>query len=298
MSIHFDNFDAVRDNVTVDHMTRCDIFCVRRIPEDIKMADGPKQRSEDVRADAQESVQELASRVLTLVASKSQTLRATLRDDLVEHLITVVQTPGEAGRADLTKVFRDAGIPNEDVIDLYIPAAARIMGERWCSDTMGFAEVTIGSSRLQALLRDLERPVTPNANASNVIAIVAEDAFHTLGVMVLASQLRRIGLHVHTAIGRPNAETVQTVAKGDFDVVMISASGSERLETIRNLVNSLRNGMRRKIPIVVGGYLTLQHDNVKFLTGADYVANDPKEALKKCGLTIPIPDGAPRVLQD
>ena len=243
-------------------------------------------------------VDALASRVLSVVANRADAARSQFHTDLLDDLVQAVQDINSDAPQTVVDAMFDAGISAEDIIDRYIPAAARILGDQWCEDELGFADVTIGSSRLQAMLRDLETPVIPALDAPAVIAVVAKDSYHTLGAMVVASQLRRLGLAVTTAIGRSPQELLDQMEHADFDLVLISASGSERLDSIRKLVNSLRKGMKRVVPIVLGGGIISQHDNVKTLTGADYITNDPKEALDLCGLTIPMPGGVPSEPQD
>ncbi|MEM1234553.1 MAG: cobalamin-dependent protein, partial [Pseudomonadota bacterium] len=157
----------------------------------------------------------------------------------------------------------------------------------WCEDNMSFADVTIGSARLQSMLRDLRAPQVTHPSAPSVLVVVPQDAYHTLGATVVADQLRRMGIAPRTAMGLAEIDLAELVESHDFNAVMISAATSERLETLRELVNCIRNASRTPVPIIVGGTVTDKDTDIRTLTGADYVSNHPKEALQACGLTIP-----------
>jgi len=104
---------------------------------------------------------------------------------------------------------------------------------------------------------------------------------------VVADQLRRLGVAPRMALGLSTLDLSELVESHDFNAVMISASLSERLETLRELVNCVRRASREPVPIILGGTVTEKDTDIRTLTGADYVSNNPEEALQACGLTIP-----------
>ena len=264
------------------------------------MTEGPKQGRSSVdpanragdanggpRApDAQGTVEAFASQVLSRVAANSQATRGALRQDLLEDLIASVMTFDDSARVAVLARFRDAGISHAGIVDRYLPAAARKLGAAWCEDSMSFADVTIGSSRLQALLRDLRAPQVSAPDAPSVLIVIPENAYHTLGAGVLADQLRRLGASPRMALGLPALDLAELVETHDFNAVMISAASSQRLETLRELVKCVRVAARQPVPIIIGGTVMEKDTDIKTLTGADYVSNNPEEALGACGLTI------------
>ncbi|MEM1375198.1 MAG: cobalamin B12-binding domain-containing protein [Pseudomonadota bacterium] len=239
------------------------------------------------------SVEAFASQVLSLVAANSQVARGTFRQDLVSELIAAVQAYDDAPRSAVLERFRAAGIGPATIVDRYLPAAARELGAAWCEDNMSFADVTIGSARLQSMLRDLRAPQVTDPSAPSVLIVVPQDAYHTLGATVVADQLRRMGIAPQTAMGIAPIDLAELVESHDFNAVMISAAMSERLETLRELVNCVRNASRAPVPIIVGGTVTEKDTDIRTLTGADYVSNNPEEALQACGLMIPTHAVAP-----
>ncbi|MEM6477563.1 MAG: cobalamin-dependent protein [Pseudomonadota bacterium] len=214
-------------------------------------------------------------------------MRGGVRPQLLNDLIDMVMQPNREPTAELIARFQAEGIAKDAIVDRYLPAAARKLGAAWCEDEMSFAEVTIGSARLQALLRDLRAPHVTNIAAPSVLVLVPEDAYHTLGAGVLADQLRRLGASPQLAIGLPLTQVAELVETHDFNAVLVSAAASQRLETLRELVKCVRTASRSKCPIVIGGTVTEKDTDIRTLTGADYVSNNPEEALVACGLMIP-----------
>ncbi|MEM9972048.1 MAG: cobalamin-dependent protein, partial [Pseudomonadota bacterium] len=172
------------------------------------------------------------------------------------------------------------------IVDRYLPEAARRLGASWCEDEMSFADVTIGSARLQAILRDLRAPQVTHVNAVSVLIVVPRDAYHTLGAGVVADQLRRLGVEPRMALGLKPIELSELVETHDFNAVMISAASCEKLETLRELVNCVRAASHAATPVIIGGTVTDKDTDIRTLTGADYVSNNPEEALRACGLMI------------
>lgn len=266
---------------------------MQRIPEKAAlriglMSEAPNRAARTQGSVGNDTVDALASQVLSVVASRSPHNAAKMYHDLVLHLANGVRSMEAGAQEQAMDELRAQGCTSEDIADIYIPAAARLLGDEWCRDEVSFADVTIGVARLQAILRELERDLVdklcPNGKAGSVLVIVCQDEYHTLGAMVVAGQMRRLGVSVRMSVGQTHSERMELVESNEFDMVMISASRTENLETTRNLVKNIRAAARGDLPIVLGGTVIEQNVNVKALTGADYVVNDPKEALRLCGL--------------
>lgn len=191
------------------------------------------------------------------------------------------------------------GVRREDLADFYIPEISRQLGDEWCSDQLGFANVTIGVSRLQSMLRDLgpdwSGDKTASPDAPSIMLLVPQEVYHTLGAMVLSGQLRRKGLSVRMMIGARIEEVVDRISQTHYDAIFITASCGETLETLRRIVDVIRTSTDQTPPIVIGGSIleVETEDNVTALTGADYATSKPDRALKLCGLTKTSHSGAP-----
>jgi methanogenic corrinoid protein MtbC1 len=212
----------------------------------------------------------------------------TLSEPVVATLLDKVLVADTDDRGTLASILRDMKIGLDDVVDIYVPEAARRLGEDWHCNRRSFADVTIGTARLQGLLREIVAlrgdDYMRDASAPGIAVIVLENEFHTLGAMVLSQQLRRQGISVQMIIGQSEPEILQSVSQHEFDAILVSVSRSECLASLGKLVEKLRNAISRPTPVVVGGAAIGDESEIRILTGADHVARDAKEALTKCGL--------------
>lgn len=182
------------------------------------------------------------------------------------------------------------GTRPEDLADFYIPAIARDLGDLWCVDQLSFAGVTIGVSRLQAMMRELG-PSWASDNASgaaegSILLVVLKDVYHTLGAIVLGSQLRRKGYSVKLLLGGKPQDIAKRIQQTKYDGIFISSSRGETLESLRQIIDVIKISMPCPPPLVVGGSILEVEtvEDVTALTGADYATRIPGEALRLCGL--------------
>jgi methanogenic corrinoid protein MtbC1 len=184
------------------------------------------------------------------------------------------------------------GTRPEDLADFYIPALAREMGERWCVDKLSFAGVTIGVSRLQAMLRELDphwcgdQDLGPDA--PSLLLVVPQEIYHTLGAIVLSGQLRRKGISVKLVLGGKPKDIAERISRTKYHAVFISSSQDVALEALRRIIDAVKTSTKNPPPIVVGGsILEIEAaDAITALTGADFATQIPDRALRLCGLKL------------
>jgi len=193
------------------------------------------------------------------------------------------------------QAMRDAKIPVAQIIDHYIPDVARRLGVDWHENRRSFADVTIGTARLQGVLRELselDSPIaTEKTDAKRIVIVVLEGEYHTLGAMVLAQQIRRTGTPVQIIVGHSDDEVVSALCEEQVDTILISVSRVEALNDVKVLVHAIRNAMVHRVPVFVGGAVLEKEEKVLALTDADDVSLDANDVLQKCGLKIS-PNGA------
>lgn len=233
---------------------------------------------------------QFAAQVVGLLAARGGDAGA-LRDDLVQVLVRAVTTEAPGALQAALRDLRRERITLETLADLYIPAAARWMGEAWLDDRLGFAEVSIGSARLQAILREIGNSWTADGGEAGqsglMLVIVPEREQHTLGAMVLMGQLRRLGISVCLRFGPGPAELSELLRARNFSGVMISVAQSQQLDVLRGLVKTLNRLGPPGLPIIVGGAVVGRVGDVQEQTGADLVTCDLAEAVRACGLAVP-----------
>ena len=242
------------------------------------------------RSSVTSSVSSVAEQALIFVAASNAKTPAPLVDAYLMRLHDASIGRLKETCADVADSMMADGIRSEDIADRYVPAVARKLGEEWSDDDLSFASVSIGSARLQALLRrigpDWSADSAPNplVAESAALVIVTAEVHHTLGSMVLAGQLRRAGLSVRLVVGAETSEVVDLIRDNNFAAVLISASITESMESLKTVVKAVRSTVVPAPPIVIGGTVLDQVADVQTLTGADLATTDVREALEFCDL--------------
>lgn len=179
--------------------------------------------------------------------------------------------------------LRRRRVSESDLADLYFPAVARKLGQGWADDTLGFAEVSIGLARLQAVLHDVARDWFSNNTArpdsATTLLLLPEAEQHSFGALVLMGRLRRRGVSVQLMTGARPDLVQGLLRRRSFDCVMISLACEERVEPASKLVAAVRRTVEEPVQIVVGGAVMERIADLKGLTGADLATCDPDVAL-------------------
>jgi len=177
-------------------------------------------------------------------------------------------------------------VPVDVIIDQYLPAIAKKLGEGWKNDELSFADVSIGSSRVQTMLKQLEvRQTLPGAQigASSILVINPLNAQHTLGPSILANQLRREGLNVELELNVSNRDIKKLMACSTYDAVFISAGRTDDLDSVAQLIETART-FDNSIPYLTGGEALAFNPEMKLATGADLATCDLTTAVCFSGI--------------
>ena len=237
------------------------------------------------------SVGALASCALSVVAERNAKAGGSVDEKLLSQLRTAAIGEPSSAVHDVIETLRTSGVSPDVIATHYIPQIAIQLGAEWVEDTLSFARVTIGTSRLQASLRTLGREWTSyghsegSGDSGTAIAIIARDPFHTLGSLILCGQLRRLGHSVRVSMGASQPELQTLIKDAQFDAIFISATQFQSLDSLRKCVDVIRHSASDCPPIILGGSALDQDADMCAETGADFATKDPNEALEFCGLT-------------
>jgi len=239
---------------------------------------------------ASSSFNEIAARALSEVALKAKAMKDDPDPRAMDLLFDAATGPDPLACSRIAKELIKVGIAPERICDVYIPAIARRLGDDWCMDELSFSSVTIGTARLQYLLREIgpsnadEVHWDEKSETQTVLLLLARDVDHTLGIMVLANQLRRRGFSVKLSIGEDAEHLMTTLSDSKFDAIFVSACQTDDLAGLQGLVTNIRMSLNKPAPIILGGYVVEQNVDAKSLTGVDKVTNVLDEALEFCAL--------------
>jgi methylmalonyl-CoA mutase cobalamin-binding subunit len=233
----------------------------------------------------------VSRRIPCATAAQGERPSTTFPPEMADHLCALLEALGTSEglfQQRISRIMRLHGVSAETIVDEYIPHLAHQLGYDWTVDTRSFADVTICTARLTTAVRELSRGWIADGcgdwNAPRMGFILPEQEQHTLGPTIAASRLRRLGVSVQIMAGRADHDVLETVNRMDFDVIAISVSTTDRLETARKLVKMLRRFARNLPPLVVGGAFSGDERELRAYLDVDHITSDPVEALRRCGL--------------
>lgn len=248
------------------------------------MSSEPKKQKNLPVQDVALRVSGLAIEVVAKLVAGSAPAERRPREVIVDKLFAAVVSDDAGAFSALRPELRRARITAPMLADIYIPEVARKLGQCWEDDSLSFAAVSIGTARLQAILREVGASWWADERAESasttVLVIIPEGEQHTLGAMVLISQLRRKGVSVCLRFD-PGGDELQSLLKGRlFDGVMITLSSSQKAPTVARLVQRIRHSAPRPLVVVLGGSAVQEPSRMSQVTGVDLATNDLESALK------------------
>jgi MerR family transcriptional regulator, light-induced transcriptional regulator len=292
LSICFDNAEAVAENAWHAQVTAWPVqrsaHVGTRLPDGCQ-GDGMRDSRHDgldgsgggdLSALARTVVARLAARDGIVSGPGPREVDDRMVAALVRAFVTADPGPFQALRADL----RRARISDIDLVDIYFPAAARLLGCAWVEDSSPFTEVTVGVARMLTMLhqigRDWSSNAAPDPEGRSVLVVLPEGEQHSFGVAVLAGQLRRQGISVRLEVGTPTRDLFRIVRQVSFDCAMVSIACEEKLAQCRAVVTALKDGADGQLRVAVGGALLERPLDIAGRTGADIVTSDPFKVLQ------------------
>lgn len=229
-----------------------------------------------------------ASQVVSMLAGRTSKAFSELREPLVVGLISASLVGTKDAFSDLLAEVRRSRVSLAALADIYIPEAARRMGEMWHEDEMSWMDVTIGVGRMQSLLREIgsawAADQAGDTGHGTVMLILPDREQHTLGPMVAVGQMRRYGVSVCLRIAPSFEELRSLMAARRFDGVLISVATKDKLTSVAKTVQFLKSALNATCPIVVGGAVMAKVEDPAACTGADISSNDIGVALEAIGL--------------
>lgn len=176
---------------------------------------------------------------------------------------------------------RNEGATIEDVYLGYIGPAARLLGERWETDTLTPFQVTLGAGTLYALMRSLRS--APRVNPSQgtgrsaLFASVPGEK-HGIGVTVAADMFREAGWEIDLQLGLDHSGLVEHVTRTRPGVIGLSLSTADRLPELVQTVLGLRLVVPHAVIGVAHGGELLAAD-IRRIADVDLIFDDAASAI-------------------
>lgn len=255
------------------------------------MAEPTENNFKGLGLDRRDPIQVLASQVVEILNARSLKNKPRLRGQALKQLVDCVVGSETCDTAAIIDQMHKLRLTDDDLLNLYIPEAARLLGRKWDQDEMNFAQVTIGCARLQSVLHSLSdgwvgatKHPAPDHLQYDLMFLLAtyKGDEHTLGIVSTAAKLRRRGYAVQLLLGATHEEIVQHVQKQTPDCMMLSCSSTEHLEKLAILCQETRAKIERAPVVAVGGIVLEQGQDVELLTDVDLATQDLQAVLHLC----------------
>ena len=222
-------------------------------------------------------------RRLASAAAKAPRLRGgpVISAESVDAFCATLVQPEPAAALRFIEARRAEGLTRDGVYVGYIGASARRLGEGWEENRLSFAEVTIGTGHLYALMRALraEGPSVYRPFDMRRCALFAtvpgED--HGIGITVAADLFRDAGWEIDLQTGTDHEGLIAHVEETEPQIIGLSLSTESHLEELMRLVVAMRIAVPHAI-IGVAPAATLDGNKVASLVDIDLLFNDASDA--------------------
>ncbi len=202
-------------------------------------------------------------------------------DSVAEFCDALVQAE-PAAALEFIRRRRADGLTRKGVYLGYIGAAARQLGEGWEKGHFSFAEVTIGTGHLYALMRALRcegpPPSTTFDSRRHAMFATVPGEMHGIGITIAADLFREEGWDIDLQLGKDHDSLVHRVEGLQPQIVGLSLSTDHRLDELARLVVALRLVAPEAVIGVAPG-AGLDDETVTDLVDIDLLFHDARSAF-------------------
>ncbi len=201
----------------------------------------------------------------------------------VEQFTTALLTGLDPAWACLQAVQRRGVSTVHLCVDLLSPAARRL-GQWWSEDRCDFAQVTLASGWLQALLHRLTAglPTVPAAASRplSAVFVAAPGEQHTLGLSMVRDFFRVAGWQVHGEPVDNPQDLLALLRRLHVDLVGFTLGAERHVHALAALIADVRVASANPdLRVMVGGPLLLAQPDLLQKLGADATASDASRAI-------------------
>lgn len=230
-----------------------------------------------------DAVQAFANEVVARLSENYRTrdvVAVPVPSEEIERLCAALVSEDPHAGARMISEIRADGITVPNLYLLYLAEAARRLGEKWVSDDLTFLEVTIGSSRILAIMCGLRDSLRARRVFDDRVAIFAAvpGEHHTVGITMASDLFRRDGWEIELLVGLEHKKILAKVDASEALIVGLSAHGAASLGALVRLIAGIRI-VNPAAYILISGNIVDEAKDLLALTGADGLAADIPAAL-------------------
>lgn len=222
----------------------------------------------------------LAREVLDGLARKLA--QPSVRDAAITELCDALIGSDAKAAAKLIEARHQQGADVNTLYLEYLAPAAHELGSRWKSDKITFADVTVGTGRIYAIMRSLRRRTTSARNIDSKTAFFASvpEDDHTLGVKMAADLARKDGWNVDFEIDGSHEEILTRIENGGHTLIGLSGGGKHSVPNLTRLVLALRVQQPGAMILISGNIVDVAPDTLR-LMHVDGMARDYQSAMSE-----------------
>jgi methylmalonyl-CoA mutase cobalamin-binding subunit len=176
---------------------------------------------------------------------------------------------------------RDDGMSMAALFETLLVPTARRLGDLWFEDDCDFVDVTLGITRLRALLETCVRVSSgPGAPGRSALLISAPKERHFFGLEVVSAFLVSSGWDTALALGHSASDNARAAESQWFSVLGVSVSDGAHLDDAARAIEAVRRrSANPSIGVIVGGLGLRGRPDLAARIGGDALAEDGPGAL-------------------
>ncbi|KIZ47042.1 MULTISPECIES: cobalamin B12-binding domain-containing protein [Rhodopseudomonas] len=207
-----------------------------------------------------------------------------LTTELEEFVSLVLGNDEDAARA-YVESLRARGESTDSILLNLLAPVARQLGEMWETDHTDFANVTLGVSRMQRIMRQLSESFSQPDHAiggGSLLLTTIPGEQHSFGMSMVAEFFRREGWNIAIGPFASHLELTSLVQERWFDVVGFSITSDRRLDELKRDIQTIRRDSRnRHVAIMIGGPMVARLPELGTAMGADMTSVDASTAPRQ-----------------
>jgi methylmalonyl-CoA mutase cobalamin-binding subunit len=208
----------------------------------------------------------------------------------IEAFVGSLLTPGEDEANGIVTSLLGRGASVDDITLSFLAPAARRLGARWEDDTLDFASVSTGMTRLHGLLHMIGRHWHAGGIHSGRRLLIANNPgeTHAFGPLVVAEHFRRAGWDSRFDPTATTASLAREAGAGTLDALGLSCAAERYLDELTTCIRAIRAAARGRAPcLLVGGVVFVGRPELAERVGADATADDAPAALAAVERLLP-----------
>jgi methanogenic corrinoid protein MtbC1 len=176
-------------------------------------------------------------------------------------------------------------VASESIFLNLLAPAARHLGERWEQDRADFTQVTMGLLHMHQITHRLgyeyqsgPKKVGP---VRRMMLASAPGSQHILGLAMVSEIFRKDGWDVVVEVATTESELFRAAQNEWFDLIGLSVGTKEQLESLPEMVRSLKlHSHNPQTPVLLGGPAFIHAAASAHSLGANAISTDALEALR------------------